>query len=82
MWKIKGYRGKRTDYRHAFKVTMKPDTDDRWGRANFVSRYGDQIDWCEEHCKGEWSSQYAGLFWFEKRNDALMFKLTWGGQAY
>jgi hypothetical protein len=78
MWKVKGYRGKRTDYRHAYRIKLTVPTD-RWDRTQFLASASDRIDWCEEHCTGEWSEQYS-TFWFEKRNDALMFKLTWGGR--
>lgn len=78
MWRIKGYRGKRTDYRYAFKVKLFISKD-RWAFSNFQATQPDRIDWCEEHCKGEWSVQ-GSIFWFDKRNDAVMFKLIWGGR--
>lgn len=77
MWKTKGYSGKRTEYRHAYRIKLKVPTD-RWGLSRFHSSQGERIEWCEEHCTGEWSEQYS-TFWFEKRNDALMFKLSFGG---
>ena len=78
MWKIKGYRGKRTNHRHTYRIKL-PIPAGRWERSQHLALAGDRIDWCEGNCKGEWSEQFD-TFWFEKRDDALLFKLTWGGR--
>lgn len=48
----------------------------------------DKIKWCIEVCHGRFTKgrimdrstwRYANDFRFKNKNDALMFKLTWGG---
>lgn len=37
--------------------------------------------WCEQHCKGIFSrGMQSRFFWFSELNDALLCKLTWGGE--
>lgn len=81
MWKIKGYRGKRSDYRQAFKVSLKrPKVGERavaFGEHRHIN--DDRIAWCEEHCVGAWHTTGGYDYWFERCGDAIMFKLVWGG---
>lgn len=33
--------------------------------------------WIAEHVKGSWGHASGKWFWFENKDDALMFKLVW-----
>lgn len=49
---------------------------------------GDMTDWCNENLEGEWFWDFNSdikrgttrdtIFYFEKRNDAITFRLIWG----
>jgi hypothetical protein len=34
--------------------------------------------WCFKNIKNKWYSLYFGEFWFENKNDALLFKMKFG----
>lgn len=45
------------------------------------SESGERIDidrkWCLTHCTGDFANSPAGsMFWFEKEQDAMMFKIA------
>lgn len=52
---------------------------------NWAARWGgwrirdDVFEWLRDNVT-EWSVWEDGTFYFERQQDALLFKLTWGGQ--
>ena len=69
MWNPpRGYKGLRTQYRHAVKV------DIHISGPNYKFVISEMINWCEEHCRYNWSL-IDRTFWFDKTNEAIMFKM-------
>jgi hypothetical protein len=48
-------------------------------RQMFIARgqIKEDTSWCYKHCEGDFKSSPAGSnFWFEKEEDAMMFKMA------
>lgn len=57
------------------------------GRRDWIADVADAIRWASKHIgpegdppEGAWAYQGRGLFTFRDGQDAMLFKLTWGGQ--
>jgi hypothetical protein len=64
-----------------FKVKFKNDMIGRHGEdAVSASFYQLLLDWCSDNCKGGWKeSQSWRIFEFVLEEDAILFKLIFGG---
>jgi hypothetical protein len=72
-----GYKGYRTSYRQACRVKLIRDPA---ASAALVSHnVVDMYEWCEENCNHPWS-HVDGCWWFDKTNEAVMFKMVFGGR--
>lgn len=80
------YKGFRTQYAQAIKVTI-PKPEHVPGRSlyamganNNTPRLVEMEDWCEENCKHPWSSFGYSVWYFDKMQEAIMFKMIFGGK--
>lgn len=77
MWNPpRGYKGQRTNYRHAFRVKLK--NLPQWRGTDYYNRLMEMEDWCEANCRRNWSCSWIGEWWFDSRGEAVLFKLTFG----
>jgi hypothetical protein len=74
------YKGLRTSYKHAAKVLIPCDVTKFRDRLVHNAKYADMIDWCEENCTRNWSSFSYTEWYFDKTNEAVMFKMIFGGR--
>lgn len=79
---LKGYKGFRTNHRYAYDLTIRYDREAVWktrGRWDEIRSFFYELeDWCEENATGPWSRN-GDRFFFEKRDDLMLFKLTFMG---
>lgn len=73
-----GYKGLRTGYRHACRIKLHRESAG-YNRLNIYDWTDERLEWCEENCKNPWS-HVDGAWWFDKTNEAIMFKMVFGGQ--
>lgn len=74
----RGYKGLRTIYRQAAKVKIHFSIEDlRSGYSQ--TRRLEMEQWCEDNCRYNWS-HVDGYFWFDKTNEAVLFKMIFGGR--
>jgi hypothetical protein len=80
------YKGFRTTYTHAIKVTI-PYPERISGRSLYAmgandnsARLAEMEDWCEEFCRFSWSSMGYCTWYFDKMQEAIMFKMLFGGK--
>jgi hypothetical protein len=84
------YKGNRTNYVHAIKITIPyPDPGPHYGGRSMLMRTGpnpnmvklaEMEDWCEDNCMANWSSFGYSTWYFDRMNEAVMFKMIFGGK--
>lgn len=77
----RGYTGFRTNYRYAYDCTIRYDKEAAWKRGRYQeirAFFYELEEWCEENCTGPWSKN-GDRFFFEKKDDLMLFKLSWMG---
>ena len=80
------YKGVRTNYAHAIKVVI-PIPERVTRRSLYAMGANDRLpqllameEWCEENCKFNWSSPGYTTWYFDKMQEAIMFKMIFGGK--
>lgn len=80
MWnRPRGYKGLRTNYRHAFRIHIRKLSDVRASHKSIYDQQTIMEEWCEENCKHHWSSNHYSEWWFDNAQEAIMFKMIFGG---
>jgi len=80
------YNGLRTQNTHAVKVKIPlPDSPRSlgayWNHKDAMNaRLAEMEDWCEEHCTRNWSSFGFTTWYFDRTNEAVLFKMIFGGK--
>ena len=68
-----------------FMFEVSPDRENGFKDGNKFYSEREMVDWCVENCKGSWGTkspdnvkQHHNDFHFNSKDDAVLFKLTWG----
>lgn len=75
----RGYKGLRTANRQAIRVLLRRPAASSGLKDRYIFQYAME-EWCEKRCKRNWS-YVDGYWWFDRMADAVMFKLTFGGDV-
>lgn len=76
---------KQTHFRYAYEVDLIDKMQLRGASWNKICQYrnmGDEAEiWCDDNCMRSWSRESV-RFYFDSKDDAMMFKLIWAGRIH